>query len=118
MSSIINAFLKVRGSSSTSKSSDMPVVYVAEEVDSRIDTSLAWGMKTISEPVWCFGFHFCEEEILVTATDLKPPHKHVHSKGDECLRNFKVCQFSKVLNKKKLTLYNLFCFITLSPTNI
>ena len=118
MSSIINAFLKVRGSSSTSKSNDTSTVYVADNVDSRVSTSPAWGMTVISEPAWCFGFHFCEEDAPVTATDPKPPHKHVHSKGDECLRNFKVCQFSKVLNKKKLTLYNLFCFITLSPTNI
>ena len=98
MSSIVNAFLKAKGSSSTNKSSNMPVVYVAEEVDSRADASLTWGMTTVSEPVWCFGFHFCKEDVPVATTDLKPPHKHIHSRGDECLRNFKVCQFSRVLN--------------------
>lgn len=99
MDRFVNAFFRIRGSSNTTNSQNMPRTYVAEDMDKRVDTSMVWSMTVVNNPIWSFGFHFCDEEINITPSLLNPPHKHVHSSGDECLSTLKICPLEKVTTK-------------------
>ena len=96
MDKFVNAFFKIRGSSNTSNSQNMPRTYIAEEMDKRVDTNMVWSMSIVNDPVWSFGFHFCDEEVSITPSLLDPPHKHVHTSGDECICNLKICPLERV----------------------